>query len=81
MFQLGETAVSPKHHHPEQAKCPAGLLKAANKDSRKIIVLLLNSLTALKTPTACDEATPIMKTCGVQSRNFSLFISKSTEKL
>lgn len=35
MFQLGETAVSPKHHHPEQAKCPAGLLKAANKDSKK----------------------------------------------
>lgn len=80
MFQLGETAVSPKHHHPEQAKCPAGLLKAANKDS-KIIVLLLNSLTALKTPTACDQATPILKTCEVQTRNFSLSISKSTEKL
>ena len=35
MFLLGETAVSPKNHHSEQAKCPAGLLKAANKDSKK----------------------------------------------
>lgn len=35
MFQLAETAVSPEHHHPGQAKCPAGLLKAANKDSKK----------------------------------------------